>query len=92
MLRRVTRRIVVFLFKRLADTSVVRELESTKQELAETKASLKVAEHENGRLWVIAQRDDARVKRERADSDRARAESIVAARLAKMPDEQGVLQ
>ena len=50
------------------------ELAATQLELDKTIHALAVAEEENRRLWALAQRDQARVQRERAMHDRRRAE------------------
>src|SRR5258708_5948152 len=50
------------------------ELAAVPPELDKTHHALAVAEGENRRLWALAQRDKARVERERAMHDRRRAE------------------
>jgi hypothetical protein len=50
------------------------DLAAARLELDKTAHALAVAEEENRRLWAIAQRDQARVERERAMHDRRRAE------------------
>jgi hypothetical protein len=55
-------------------TEVKQELAAVRLELDKTNHALAVAEEENRRLWALAQRDQARVERERAMHDRRRAE------------------
>ncbi|HET6880442.1 MAG TPA: hypothetical protein VFI31_09820 [Pirellulales bacterium] len=55
------------------------ELADVRHELDKTTKALAVAEEENRRLWAICQRDHARVAKERALLDRARAEAETAA-------------
>jgi hypothetical protein len=50
------------------------DLAGVRLELDKTMHGLSVAEEENRRLWALAQRDQARVERERAMHDRRRAE------------------
>ncbi|HEV3006751.1 MAG TPA: hypothetical protein VGX78_19935 [Pirellulales bacterium] len=50
------------------------DLAAARVELDKTAHALAVAEEENRRLWALAQRDQARVERERAMHDRRRAE------------------
>ncbi|HUY34667.1 MAG TPA: hypothetical protein VMV69_18120 [Pirellulales bacterium] len=50
------------------------ELAAVQLDLDKTNHALAVAEEENRRLWALAQRDQARVERERAMHDRRRAE------------------
>ena len=54
------------------------ELADVRHELEKTTKALGVAEEENRRLWAICQRDHARVAKERALLDRARAEAETA--------------
>lgn len=54
------------------------ELADVHHELEKTTKALAVAEEENRRLWAICQRDHARVAKERALLDRARAEAETA--------------
>jgi hypothetical protein len=54
------------------------ELAEVRYELEKTTKALGVAEEENRRLWAVCQRDHARVSKERALLDRARAEAEVA--------------
>lgn len=51
------------------------ELADVRHELDKTTKALAVAEEENRRLWALCQRDHARVAKERALLDRARAEA-----------------
>lgn len=51
------------------------ELAEVRHELDKTTKALAVAEEENHRLWALCQRDHARVAKERALLDRARAEA-----------------
>ena len=53
---------------------VEQDLAAVRLELDKTNHALAVAEEENRRLWALAQRDQARVERERAMHDRRRAE------------------
>jgi hypothetical protein len=53
---------------------VNQELAAVRLELDKANHALAVAEEENRRLWALAQRDQARVERERAMHDRRRAE------------------
>jgi len=55
-------------------TEVKQELADVRLELDKANHALAVAEEENRRLWALAQRDQARVERERAKHDRRRAE------------------
>ncbi|HVA46483.1 MAG TPA: hypothetical protein VNH11_08925 [Pirellulales bacterium] len=55
------------------------ELSEVRHELDKTSKALAVAEEENRRLWAVCQRDHARVAKERALLDRARAEAETAA-------------
>ncbi len=55
-------------------TEVKQELAAVRLELDKANHALAVAEEENRRLWALAQRDQARVERERAMHDRRRAE------------------
>ena len=55
------------------------ELTDVRHELDKTSKALAVAEEENRRLWAVCQRDHARVAKERALLDRARAEAETAA-------------
>lgn len=55
------------------------ELAEMRHELDKTSKALGVAEEENRRLWAVCQRDHARVAKERALLDRARAEAETAA-------------
>lgn len=55
------------------------ELAEVRHELDKTSKALAVGEEENRRLWAICQRDHARVAKERALLDRARAEAETAA-------------
>jgi chromosome segregation ATPase len=55
------------------------ELANVRHELDKTSKALAVAEEENRRLWAVCQRDHARVAKERALLDRARAEAETAA-------------
>jgi chromosome segregation ATPase len=55
------------------------ELADLRHELDKTSKALAVAEEENRRLWAVCQRDHARVAKERALLDRARAEAETAA-------------
>lgn len=55
------------------------ELTDLRHELDKTSKALAVAEEENRRLWAVCQRDHARVAKERAFLDRARAEAETAA-------------
>ena len=54
------------------------ELTEVRHELDKTSKALAVAEEENRRLWAVCQRDHARVAKERALLDRARAEAETA--------------
>lgn len=54
------------------------ELAEFRHELEKTTKALGVAEEENRRLWAVCQRDHARVVKERALFDRARAEAETA--------------
>lgn len=54
------------------------ELTDIRHELDKTSKALAVAEEENRRLWAVCQRDHARVAKERALLDRARAEAETA--------------
>ena len=55
------------------------ELAEMRHELDKTSKALAVAEEENRRLWAVCQRDHARVAKERALLDRARADAETAA-------------
>lgn len=54
------------------------ELAEVRHELEKTAKALAVAEEENRRLWSLCHRDHARVAKERALLDRARAEAETA--------------
>lgn len=73
-------RLIVKALRRWAQTATDAALARAEQDLAETKAALRVAQEENRRLWELCQRDHARVARERAVEDRVRAECVAATR------------
>lgn len=62
------------------------ELADVHHELEKTTKALAVAEEENRRLWAICQRDHARVAKERALLDRARAEAEAAVSVGQAAD------
>jgi CBS-domain-containing membrane protein len=62
------------------------ELADVRHELDKTTKALAVAEEENRRLWAVCQRDHARVAKERALLDRARAEAETAASVGQVEE------